>query len=249
MENKKDKVLVFIIVIFVVISTCMGVYIAYDALNDDCNKDVKEQEADKDVTNTGKILKSYDDYYLSLEDVKVDDTITYKINDDYTVRVEIIDGFDFTFKIYINDKFILEDFNSWDEFIKLYLREGHLIYLNTGYTDIRAKHVYVIDKDVNVTEIYELEPDNPGMVPEEISISDDYIYIEGTRTDHGITIHINGAGHDQLDLDDRSDWKKYGLTEDSIIKASYTYYFENGKFNPVPSVSSPETVKEFMDLM
>ena len=166
------------------------------------------------------------------------DNFTTKINDDYTLELKFIDQL---YYIYINDLFILNDISS--EKIKFYLIDGHLIYIN-NVTDVRSETIYIIDKNSNVTEIYELDS-ILGMVPSEIEFKNDSIIIKATRLSHNYSIIYNNSIFD-ASLEDNTTWAKYGITEDTIIQATYTYKFENGNLNMQPIISNEVSIKDYL---
>jgi len=166
------------------------------------------------------------------------DSFTAKVNDDYTLKLIFENDI---YNLYINDLFILSDGNMGK--IKFYMIDGNLIYVN-NVTDVRSETIYVIDKNSNVTQIYELD-DILGMVPSEIDFENDSIIIKATRLSHNYSIIHNNSIFDAT-INDNTTWAQYGITEDTIIEATYTYKFENNNLNMQPTISDEVSIKQYL---
>lgn len=260
MENKVNKILVWVVVILIILVMVLIGFIVYKEFfyKEESNKDETKIPSVEPIKEndkiTGKVEFSNNRYVLDISNYKNKDEVYYKINNDYEVKLVFLDnGYNTedsgikTFDVYVNDKFVLTDdkFNN-EQDVYFSIIKDNLVYLNTGFTDIRSEHVYIIEKDNRVHDIYELDKIK-GMVPEEITLNEDSIVIKGTRINHGPTVVYGESGMDVM-LDDPTTWTKYGINNDTIIKATYTYKIDsNNKFNLEPDISNEMTIKEYLE--
>ena len=229
-QNKKPKkkfnLLLIIIILLVVIAAVVGIlfFLPKDKPNNQNNNEVNETK------------KEVNTYEYDIKDVQ--DEFSIQINEKYKLKAEIINE-DISY-LYINDKFVSDHLNYYP--IKLFMVDDNIIYISGG-TDIRSESVYIVNNS-NVNVIYELDNIN-GMVPNNITVKNDSIVIEGSRLSHGPSI-IYGSSDISTLLYDNTTWAQYGITEDTIIEATYIYKFENGNLNLIPNISNQVSIKNYL---
>ncbi|MBE6149476.1 MAG: hypothetical protein E7170_01985 [Firmicutes bacterium] len=217
--------------------------VADDNQNDATNNTNDNQVITEKIE--GSLKKSNDfTYSLNVKNNKIGNEVTYKLNDEYTVKLIYVTNKynEQGFNLYVNDTFVLFDYTMEDT-VKFYTLADNLIYLNTGFTDVRCESVYIIN-DKNVTELYELDSIK-GMVPYEIKINKDSIVINATRLSHGPSIVYEKYDTLEILVEDKETWKQAGITEDTIIEATYTYNVKNNKLNMTPTITNKISLKNY----
>lgn len=253
MQEKSNKGLIWLIVILIILVVGLMSFILYKEFYADNKMSIENATNSKvEEKKQGKVEVSGNKYALDIKDYKTNkEEVYYKINNNYEVKLvfnfDDNDEYFKTYDIYVNDKFILTDENFMEpSVVYFYIIKENLVYLNTGFTDVRGKYLYLIEKNNTIHNIYQLD-DITGMVPGKITLNEDNIVIEGTRLTHGISIIYDKAEMNAAMLEDSSTWAEYGITENTIIEATYTYNFDtNNKFISTPVISNETTIKEYL---
>lgn len=223
--KKKFNLLLIIIVLIVVVAIGGGVLFFMQ-------KDKNNKPNKPTITENRNEVSTYE---FSINT----DTYTNNVTDKFELKVQ--KNNENLYDIYINNNFILSDIINSK--IKFYIVDNNLIYLNHS-NDKRTQSLYIIDKDNNMNTIYELDTIN-GMVPDTIEIKKDSIVIVGTRLLNNEAIIYNSIEGNIL-LNDFTTWEQYGVNEDTIIKATYTYKFENDKLNLQPTITNEISLKNYL---
>lgn len=148
---------------------------------------------------------------------------------------------DSSYNLYVNDTFISTSIRN--DSVKFHSIYDHLVYVNSG-SDIRSSNIYIINNNTDIYKIYELDTIS-GMVPSDIEIKNNSIIVKGTRLSHNNSIIYNNSEMNSI-IEDNTTWEQYGITENTVIQATYTYKFENGVFNSQPTISNQITIKDYL---
>lgn len=226
-KPKKKFNLLLIIIVLIVVIAAGGVTLFF------MQKDKNNKPSEPNITENRNEVSTYE---FNIDS----DNYTTNITDKFELRVQKKNE---NFRdIYINNNFISSDIIN--EKIKLYIVDNNVIYINNA-TDIRSESVFIIDSSNKINSIYELDSIK-GMVPESIDIKKDSIVIVGTRLSHNSSIVYDSAIEGNILLNDTNTWLQYGVNENTIIKATYTYNFKNGKLNLKPTITNEISIKNYL---
>ena len=254
MKNGNNKGLIVIIVLVILIIFGVTSVFVMNKINDkpdlneannNVDKEPEENNDDSSVSQyTGKFEGTEDSYILDINGYESNDTVYYKISDKLTIKL-LFDflGDDRYFDIYINDKHLLKDLNNFIDDKIIFRKLGNdLIYLNSDITGLRSGSVYIINKNFEIVEIFEMD-EIAGMAPSVVNINSDNIVVKGSRIGHGPSI-IYGDIYKYISKD--TVLSDIGLTGDEIVQATYTYNLNNGSLDLNPIISEKMTLSEFI---
>lgn len=190
---------------------------------------------------------------LSEEQMNTCKTVTYKLNDDFTMKLKLID--DTWLEIYINDVYITDDFieanGSYGGAIV-----GKTFVTREFSTDIGALTYLVNTKGeiYNVNKIGNEKTDllqkEDGMITKNVSVNDSGdLVVTGSRHSNISGEYIGGTYVNQVDMCSftfEELAKKYNVPEDYAFVTEYTYKIKSdGLFDM--NYSSKNTVKSWKD--
>ena len=277
--NKKDKILmviavfgVWIIMAIVLIALLIGFAVNKIKSNDnDTNASINDNTTDnpnakvidiQEYVSSSKGENNYIDYSINLKKVYEDYNLSDESLKDANVKLKYkIDNYDILLKlssstgwnyplydVYVNGKYIYNDHALWDPQITLFY--DYIIFRDNGTTNIRSLHLYIVNKDGNLNELYELDSSNSGMRGNEFNIADNKLSIKGYRMTHGASVVYNGHADDgyySLSNKNGCDHALNELSDDFLIEAVYSYKYENGILNTTPELSEKVTLKEYIE--
>ena len=258
----KNKNMVISIIVLILVALGLGGYIAYDKLinNDEpkINKNVDKENESESIGN----FKLSDDYKYVLDVTYLKDS-TYKLNDDFTIKV------DKNKNVYVNNKMIDSNYYIYPAFceehsdqdyctIDAYIVGKTLILHNSNFTDIRSEKLYFVDTKGNVyNTVYEFEKD---LVLYDYSIASDVLTVKANRYTHGPTALLPNESITYVDneeyLNENDEivksfdeiLQKNNITKDYVTKKEYIYELdENGKLKTKPTEKVLETIKDVYD--
>lgn len=220
------------------------------------NDSISNQQKAIDIQNYVSLTKADSDkdtYVIDLfsatKNANINDKLTFKLGDDYNIQLLLTDSpYDFVicFEMYVNGV------NMGKHGVRIYEEKAnfsinmlgkYLVYITPFATDIRSQSVFVIE-GTQQTEIYELETEK-GMKPSKINLTSNEIIIEGTRIDHGPAIEYGGKTYDVYTNEGCQNTLN-SLSNELIVKATYTYRYENGILNLLPIITDRLTLEEYL---
>ena len=191
--------------------------------------------------------KDYESYDIKIGNVEIGEKKSYKINDYYTVYIDVKEVYDTDFRadVYVNNgEKIYNDLFLYNEF-KVLIWNDYLIYMNNDVTDLRQNKWFIIDKTGSlVKEIYELDESNKGMLAIEVNFKSTAIVVKGSRIGPGSRVNYKDYG--SADCIDVATIKN--TPADTIVEATYTYNIVNGTidFNK-PEISVVKRFKQHVE--
>ena len=258
----KNKKVVISIVVLILMALGLGGYIAYDKLiNNDEPKTNKNVDKENESESIGNFRLS-DDYKYVLDVTYLKDS-TYKLNEDFTIKV------DKNKNVYVNDKMIDPNYYIYPAFcdeqsdqeyctIDAYIVGKTLIMHDSGFTDIRQEELYFIDINGNIyNKIYEYEKE---LVLNHYYVRSNTLTVEADRYFHGPSILLPNESITYVDneeyLDENDEivksfdeiLQKNNITKDYATEKEYIYELdENEKLKTKPTEKVIETIKDVYD--
>lgn len=213
---------------------------------DDSNSNTSTNSSDEIKYVNNVYTEDNFTYYLDISNLKSEKEISYKLDNNFNIKLAYIEGKDerpISYKMYVNGQFTREDVIYIGDNIKMYVINDTLIDTNHFGTDIRSNRFYIISKEGKITkELYQLE-EIKGMVAEKYQFENGKLIIEGTRINHGPSIVYgdNTMGTYVCDEDEMSK-----LDVNMYIKSTYTYEFNEGNISLV-NTKGTQTLSEYLN--
>lgn len=256
MKYEKTKKLMIVgillgIIVLIVLLICL--FERKKNTKDLSNIDIQEyitlnKEDKHNISYTIDLNKACEDNKLSGLSILEENDISFKFKlNDYDIQLKLKDNNYLcdtsSYKVYVNDKYIYDD-TVYKRTIKIDSLGQYLIFRNNDCTDIRCNQIVIVDNNGNITTLYELD-NVKGLVATSYTISDDKITVNATRTTYNGAIIYNNKQYDVYYEEDCENITNI-LSKNILIKATYTYKYNNGVLDLTPEITNTVTLDEYL---